>query len=150
MRRRSLKKKRMNLIKPIESDKILKRELKEIQNCKQALKRFIKFFQKFKVKKELEHKEEDMMLFQYGVYGNRPFEFNLTRQFEIPNEDEFLQLSLSLFYDYNEIGEIKSFNSWSAVFDSLDDWERMIEKTEGFKKVKELKPISMEIFICKT
>ena len=81
------------------SDKALKSQIGEIKNTDEAIKKFLKFYEEFKIKEELEHEEEDMMLFQYGNYdwqnGNgKEFSFNLTRQFEIPNEDEFLQLSL--------------------------------------------------------
>ncbi len=90
----------MGIIKPSRSKKYLKRELRKVQNCQEAIDRFISFFEKHKIKAELEHEEEDMMLYQYGTYDwtgkGGHFEFNLTRQFEITNDDEFLQLSLTL------------------------------------------------------
>ncbi len=121
----------MEIIKPSRTKKYLKRELGKVQNCREAIDRFISFYEKYKVKPELEDEEEDMLLYQYGTYdwtgkgGN--FEFNLTRQFEIPNDDEFLQLSLTLLYDPKKVGEIEDDNSWSTDFESVQKWAENIK-----------------------
>ena len=133
----------MRIIMPEKSDKALKSQIVKINNCDDAIEQFLNFYRKFKTKPELEYKEEDMLLFQYGIYdwhdGNgKEFNFNLTRQFEIPNEDEFLQLSLTLFYPSNQIGEIKSYNTWSTDRDSLVDWEKLIKASEGYLKSQKL------------
>lgn len=79
-----------------------------MQNCQESIDRFISFFEKYKIQHELEHAEQDMLLFQPGTFDwtgkGENFEFNLTRQFESPNDDKFLQLSLTLFYDPKQIG----------------------------------------------
>lgn len=129
----------MRIIMPEEADKVLKSQIVKLNNCDDAIEQFLNFYRKFKTKSELGHKEEDMLLFQYGTYdwndGNgKELNFNLTRQFEIPNEDEFLQLSLTLFYPSNQIGEIKSYNTWSTDRDSLVDWEKLIKTSEGYLK----------------
>ena len=85
----------MKLIKSKESDKYLKEQINEITNSDDAIETFLKFFKDYKTKEVLEHEEEDMMLFQYGNYDwqnglEKEFSFDLTRQFGIPNEDEFL------------------------------------------------------------
>ena len=144
----------MEIIKPSKSKKYLKKELGKVQNPQEALDRFISFFRKYKIKAELEHEEEDMLLYQYGTYdwtgkgGN--YEFNLTRQFEIPNDDEFLQLSLTLFYKPETVGEIEADNSWSTDFNNLEDWIDHIKSTVGFKKVDGIKPEKIEIELEKT
>ena len=140
---------------PKESDKILKSQIGEIKNNDEAIKRFLKFFKEFRIKEELEHEEEDMLLFQYGNYdwqnGNgKEFSFDLTRQFEIPNEDEFLQLRLTLFYNFDQIGEIESFNSWSVDSENLDEWEQLIKNSEGYIKSKNQTPKRVEVELSET
>ncbi len=145
----------MKYIKPKDSVKILKTEINEIRNTDEAIKIFFKFFKEYKIKEELEHEEEDMMLFQYGNNdwhdGNgKEFNFNLTRQFEIPNEDEFLQLRLTLFFDSVRIGELKSYNSWSTQSSNIIDWERLIKNSKGYQISKNLKPKRFEIELRET
>ena len=135
----------MKFIKSEESDKILKTHVGEVKNSQDAIAKFLTFFQEYKTKKELEHEEADMMLFQYGAYKTyRPgepekvFGLNLTRQFVIPGEDEYLQLSLTLFYDPEQIGEITSYNTWSTDCQDLAEWEGLIKETEGYQKSQHL------------
>ncbi|MBI1185668.1 hypothetical protein GC194_15480 [bacterium] len=144
----------MEIIKPSKSKKYLKKELGKVQNQQEALDRFICFFHKYKIKAELEHEEEDMLLCQYGTYDwtgkGENYEFNLTRQFEIPNDDEFLQLRLTLFYKPETVGEIEADNSWSTDFKNLDDWINHIKSTVGFQKVDGIKPEKVEIELVRT
>lgn len=144
----------MKIIEVEESADYLEKYIGKIKNGQQAVDRFIKFYETYKIKKQLEHKEEDMMLFQYGLYGwpgqEKEFHFDLTRQFEIPNEDEFLQLSFTLFYNTELIGDIQDYNSWSAYAENLVDWKAMIQNTEGFKKVKNIIPNRIEISLSQT
>ena len=76
----------MKLIKPSESDKFLKIQVNGIRNSKDAVERFISFFQEYKIKEKQEYEDEDMLLFQYGNYdwqdvNGDEFSFDLTRQF---------------------------------------------------------------------
>ena len=144
----------MQIIKPSKSKKFLKKELGNIQNPEEALNGFISFFHKYKTKAELGDEEEDMLLYQYGTYnwtgrgGN--FEFNLTRQFEIPNDDDFYQLSLTLYYKPELVGEIEDENSWSTDFEDIHKWASHIKSTIGFKKVDGNKPDKIAIEFRKT
>lgn len=81
----------------------------------------------------------DMLLFQYRTYNwggelGECFSFNITRQFSKKNFDMF-QLSLTLFFDPTII---KSYNSWSIDFKTLNDWSDNIKTTEGYKLAKTL------------
>ncbi|MFK7935487.1 MAG: hypothetical protein AB8G22_18370, partial [Saprospiraceae bacterium] len=66
-------------------------------------------------------------------------------QLEIPNEDEFIQMSLLLFYDAAEIGTIEPFNSWSVESENLSDWKVLIKKSVGYLKSKNIEPQRFEI-----
>ena len=145
----------MKKLIPLESDKQLKTYVKEVQNSSDAISMFLKFFNDYKIKREISHLEEDMLLFQYGNYdyqdGNgKEFSLDFTRQFEIPNEEEYYQLSLTLFYDYKQLGEIKSFSSWSIESEDLLAWEKLIKNSEGYLKSKELRPKRIEIELEET
>ena len=85
------------------------------------------------------------MLIQYGNYnyhdGNgKEFSFDLTRQFKLLKEEEYYQLGLTLFYDYNNIQEIEPFSSWSVETNDLDEWYQVIINSEGYKNSKILTP----------
>lgn len=144
----------MNLINPHESDKALKNEIGVVSNCGEAVKKFVHFFENNKVKKNGE-REQDLLLFQYGTYDwldgkGKAFNFNLTRQFEIPGEDEFLQLSLTLFYNPEDFAEVEACQSWSIDFEQVNEWVKGIEQTAGYKKAINLKPTRIEINLERT
>jgi len=80
---------------------------------------------------------DDMLLFQYGTYNwggeaGEHFSLNLTRQFSKKNMDMF-QLSLTLMF---EPVSVKSYNSWSMDFDTLDAWSDHVRTTEGYQVAK--------------
>lgn len=144
----------MEIIKKSSLKKHLKDEIGEAQNPKEALERFISFTEKYKMKKVITREDEDMLLFQYGTYNwtgkGANFELNLTRQFEISNDDEFLQLRLTLFYKPETVGEIESNNAWSIDFKNHKEWTDYIKSTIGFKKVDEIKPDKIKIDLQRT
>jgi hypothetical protein len=90
--------------------------------------------------------DHDVLLFQYGTYdwgeGNF-FEFDITRQFAKPGEDEPYQLHMVLRFDPIDI---VSYDCWSMDYDSVDKWKDNILKTEGYKKAKELKCKKFDLF----
>lgn len=86
---------------------------------------------------------DDMLLFQYGTYNRggeagEHFSLNLTRQFSKKNMDMF-QLSLTLIF---EPVAVKSYNSWSMDFDTLDACSDHIRTTEGYQIAKTV-PLKM-------
>lgn len=134
----------MKLLNPKRSDKVLRKLIAPIHTCQDAVNQFLAFFESHPVKKVMAHKEEDMLLFQYGTYNwdrkGPKFEFNLTRQFEIPNQDELLQLGLTLYYPADKLQTIEGFNAWSVDYQDLQSFKTMIETSEGFQNV-----LSMDI-----
>lgn len=146
---------KMKLIEPKDLEKILTVKTNEIRDSKEAVEKFIEFFQEYKIKEKQEYDDEDILLFQYGNYdwqdGNgEEFNFDLTRQLEVPNEDEFLQLSLTLFYDSEQIGEIEAFNSWSTECENLKEWEDLIKQTKGYEKIQNIQPNSHKVSLNTT
>ena len=89
--------------------------------------------------------DSDMILFQYGTYdwGNgKFFQFDITRQFIKPNDDEPYQLSMTLFFESNEC---KRYNCWSNDFENLEKWVENIKETEGYKIGNNLTPVKFEM-----
>src|SRR5689334_4171422 len=90
--------------------------------------------------------DNDMLLFQYGISPFRPyFYFDLTRQIADPNNDEFLQIHLTLNYYSSEIGAIESYNRWSITDNTLDEFHLTIKNSDGYKRVKSVSPLGYEI-----
>ncbi|MFT5647182.1 MAG: hypothetical protein ACI976_001871 [Aureispira sp.] len=144
----------MKFLNPKKSDKVLQKTLAPIHSCQDAVDQFLAFFKSYPVKKVMAHEEEDMLLFQYGTYNwdhkGPQFEFNLTRQFEIPNQDEFLQLGLTLYYSPEKLQTVESFNAWSIDYGDLQSFKTMIETSEGFQSLLSMEIIKVKINLSGT
>lgn len=144
----------MPLLKPKKSDKVLKKILGPINNCQEAVDQFLIFFETYPVKEVKARIDEDMLLFQYGTYNwdkkGPKFEFNLTRQFEIPNQDEYLQLSLTLYYAVDTLQQVEAFNTWSMDYKDLKTFKKKIESSDGFQNVLMMKPLNVKITLSGT
>lgn len=144
----------MKVIKYEQAKEHLGKEIKGTQNCNEAIDKFVSFYKNFKFQESNTSEDDDMLLFQYGVYdwdgSGKKFELNLTRQFVDPSGDEFTQLSFTLYYDYNEIGDIEDFNSWSIDYDNILQWKSNMEATIGFINCSKLTPIRVELEINNT
>jgi hypothetical protein len=99
----------------------------------------LSLFLEIKVKGVLgEDKDGDGLLFQYGTYdwGNGEyFQFDITRQFIMPDEDETYQLSMKMYF---EPVECKDYNCWSFGCKNLEKWFDDIKKSEGYRLAKDL------------
>lgn len=139
----------MKLLNPKKSDKVLQKIMEPIQTCQDAVDQFLFFFESHPVKKVKAYEEEDMLLFQYGTYNwnkqGANFEFNLTRQFAIPNQDEFLQLGLTLYYPPQPFETIESFGAWSMDYQDVKAFKTMIEASEGFQATLPMTPSSVKV-----
>lgn len=108
-------------------------------NPETALNATKQFFDKYEVDDlDDESPDNDMLLFQYGSYNfenQKEFYLDFTRQFKIKDDqDEFYQLSFTLFYDLKGLERIKSYNSWSITFSDLTGWLESLSHTEGFTR----------------
>lgn len=102
----------------------------------------LQLFQEIKVKgiSIKDDPENDMLLFQYGIYdfGNnlgKHFSFDVTRQF-IKNDGCILQLNFTLIYDSEFFLNCESYNIWSVDSSNLDEWLTHIKTTEGYYQSK--------------
>lgn len=84
-----------------------------------------------------EHAENDMLLFQYGIFNwcdelGEYFSFDITRQCFTLNEDEPYQLNFELIFDPEPFRQIQSYNCWSADYPDIDSFFAHIKGTDGF------------------
>ena len=119
-----------------------------------ALISILEFYRTYKTDVEDENVDDDMLLFQYGAYdwdgsGGR-FEFNLTRQIVDPDDEEYYQVRLTLYYKTADIGEIESYNLWSIDKPTIENWKKVITDTEGFKRAEKVKPFDYKVELTKT
>jgi len=75
---------------------------------------------------------------------------NLTRQFLLPNQDEFLQLGLTLYYPPELFQTIESFETWSINHKTLKAFKTMIEVSDGFQAALSINSSKVEITLEKT
>jgi len=99
--------------------------------------------------------DHDMLLFQYGTYdwGDKKklhTSFDITRQFPIPDEDEFYQLSFSLNFDPTILEKKEAHTSWSSDFESIEEWVAKIKSTTGYQKLQLVDCKSHELHLDQT
>jgi hypothetical protein len=119
-----------------------------------AIDAMIEFYGQNKSQTPAETPDNDMLLFQYGSYDwdgkGKKFELDITRQITDPKDDEFYQISLTLYYKTDDIGDIKSFNLWSIDKSTIADWITTIKSTEGFKQATSATPFHYKVDLNKT
>ncbi|HEY0073529.1 MAG TPA: hypothetical protein VGB77_05455 [Abditibacteriaceae bacterium] len=94
----------------------------------------------------------DMLLFQWGIYDwgkGEFFEYDITRQFMMPvNEDydEISQLRLILYFSASEtLRQIPKGNRWCAAPDEANEFESFILGHQSTQMVENLKPAKVEL-----
>jgi len=124
---------------------------KEMSTPTQALEAMFEFYQTVQILPKIEDPEQDMLLFQYGVYDwndtGDTFEFNLTRQVKSPHpdDDEYYQLSLTLLYEPDEMEPVDDLNAWSVDFEDLNTWKAHIIGTKGYEQAAKYQPYSFRV-----
>ncbi|MET4107514.1 hypothetical protein [Hymenobacter sp. UYP22] len=97
--------------------------------------------------------DNDMLLFQWGTYYyegemGRQFCLDVTRQFQLEGEEEFWQLSCSLYYppEYDALG---AGSCWSVECETLQDWRRGLNRLE-LATLANLLPSQVKIILSAT
>lgn len=99
--------------------------------------------------------DSDMLLFQYGTYDwgeGRSFEIDFTRQFYqlfTDTEDhEIIQQSFTFYFDPKGFDHVTSFDLWSNAVENMDEFERMILNSDGYREALQRTPEKFEISIA--
>ena len=112
---------------------------KEILNTDAFISLSIILFEKIKIKGIADmNSYSDMLLFQYGFYdwgdkNGRCFEFDITRQFCDPVENEPYQLNFTLLFEPAAFSKIEPYSCWSDDFNSIENFSDYIKSTSGYK-----------------
>lgn len=146
----------MQLIDPKRAETVFRQTLESyttagsnlrIEDALQAVLAFYKAYGFTGV--EVSEPDNDMLLFEYGVWSHREpyFSVDFIRQFSIEDEQDngYQQLSLTLCYAPEPFGSIADFNSWSANFDSVESWARHLQTTAGYQQMLTLPATSFAI-----
>jgi hypothetical protein len=96
----------------------------------------------------------DMLLFQYGTYDwgeGLFFEIDFTRQFyqffTDTDDHEIIQQSFTFYLDPKDLDHVTSFNLWSNALESIEEFETMILKSEGYIEAVRRTPEKFEISV---
>lgn len=119
-----------------------------------ALAAMLQFHSRHKLRLPITCHEDDMLLFQYGIHDwdgkGEKFDLDFTRQFIDPNDDEFYQVRLTLFYPKETFEGKGSCTRWSLAAPTLEDWKRQVSETVGFQLAGGNSPTHYEISLIHT
>ena len=98
----------------------------------------LNLYNELKIEGIFDEEYNDVLLFQYGVYNwgdehGRHFSLDITRQLQMPLEDEPYQLSFSLVFDPERFENIDAYDCWSMDFSDLESFIEHIKDTDGFR-----------------
>jgi hypothetical protein len=110
----------------------------------------IKLYADFKVEGIGDDGDNDMLLFQYGVYdwgdeNGRNFSLDITRQFMLPSTYEPYQLSFSQIFAPVPFENIRSYDCWYPDYGDLESFVSHTKTTEGFKAAENNAPKAYNI-----
>lgn len=96
----------------------------------------------------------DMLLFQYGTYdlgAGRYFEVDFTRQFYqvfTDTEDhEVIQQRFTFYFDPTSFQQIPSFDLWSNAVANVEEFEKKIGASDGYREAVQRQAARFEISI---
>lgn len=96
--------------------------------------------------------DRDMLLFQWGTYNfsdGESFQFNLTRQFIVPeSEDDDCMSQLSFTFHFPpspQLANLKSANQWCSTPDDLENFESFITASSAYEAVANATPAKVTL-----
>ena len=109
-------------------------------------------FQVLKVKNLTEMENNDMLLFQYGVYNygdelGKHFSLDITRQFYRPSKERPYRLCFTLVYDPGQLSESNRYQRWNKDFPDTQSFVAHIKSTEGFKFAERALPKTYKMYL---
>jgi len=124
-------------------------EALDANNLVEWSKRLFDEFSVSGISKE-ESSENDMLLFQYGVYNwgdahGLHFSLDMTRQFLTPEDYEPYQLNLTLVYAPEPFHDVAAYNCWSDEYKDMESFVAQIKSTEGFIAASQQTPLTYKL-----
>lgn len=101
-----------------------------------------------------EQLDADMLFFEYGIMDHKTngmqFSVSLKRQVMLENLSDGGTYGFTAYFD-SEIVNLKNyFVEWCEEKDDTGEWLQKIKSSEGYKKVKRLSPVKVEIEVEKS
>lgn len=93
----------------------------------------------------------DMVLFQWGTYGEgkkRTFQFDLTRQFILEEDDDSVMSQLAFTFRFAPTAEsdaLESNNEWCTTPDELEDFEAFVTGSDAYQSVATVSPTKVTL-----
>ncbi|MBD3329754.1 hypothetical protein GF357_04650 [Candidatus Dojkabacteria bacterium] len=130
---------------------LLSKTGKKTFSANDALDIFEEFFFTFDIKNFPKDTDNDMALYQCGVYDwgdGEKFEVDFTRQLSFEEDSEYegmKQLHFTIYYDKKLASKDDAYNIWFDSNKGKKEWLNSIKASTGFKKVKDIKTNIFEI-----
>ena len=120
--------------------------------AREAVDRMLEFYRDVRAENCVTDEEGDMLLCQWGLYdwgGGASFQFNLTRQFIEPGDEDnegMSQLSLTLHYAPTDVLlALSNGDLWCESPAGLAEYEQSIRAGDAFLAVTPLKPVKVDL-----
>lgn len=102
---------------------------------------------------DIENESGKMLLFETGVFGfyDGAYMLHLVRQTEIPEEDEFYQITVDVLYDYEEFADVLDSGSdgfWNEFVDN--DFFEEIRSGKAYEILKDQKSKKVMCYLDET
>jgi len=112
----------------------------------------IRFFRDERAEGCLLENDQDMLLYQWGVYDwgkGESFELDITRQListDAADDDDIWQLSLTFRYSPSaELRAVPPGNRWCENLSAVDEFAGFIAQSRAFQAFAELTPNAVEL-----
>ena len=110
------------------------------------------FYEEVRAKGCVVKRHDDMLLYQYGTYDwfmgeGEWFEFDITRQLikGVPSDDNIKQLSLTFKFKPTKAVRNLHGGRWCDSPKKLESFPKIIERSEGYRAVGNLRPDKVEL-----
>jgi hypothetical protein len=112
----------------------------------------VALYREVKLEGTQHYDESDMLLFEYGCYDwydgqGECFDFSVTRQWFLPDNDEPYQLRIQMRYDPEAFRAYGTETHWCEDDGSIDDWTNLIRSTKAFSLANSLGPQAYSIWL---
>ena len=122
----------------------------EAATPRRALEAMSTFYAEQQAEEVAIDEDGDMLLYEWGVYsftGPEAFQFGLTRQFLITDEDEPYQLHLTLHFPPTDaLRQLGSGSEWCRSPEELPAFRQAVQASAPFEALADTRPSRVELY----
>jgi hypothetical protein len=141
------------MMKPSQSENVLRERLGqplESVTARRALGAILAFYAEERAENVAIDEGGDMLLCEWGVYcftSPESFQFGITRQFFVRDEDEPFQLHVILHFPPTEsLQQLGGGNKWCHSPKKSPEFANWVESSAAFRAVADSRPTRVELF----